>query len=75
MGLKVLPHRRAYWLKNEPFFYCGRITSSMSCKRFAAMSHCLHVYDDSYAPTNRNDPRYDKLVKVRWLIQDVENVI
>ena len=73
MGVKVLPHRRAYWMKKEPFFYCHQIASIMSRKKFEAIERCLHIKDDSRAPTDPSHPAYDKLVKVRWLVEEVRD--
>lgn len=43
----------------------------MSRKRFEAISKCLHVNNNSGAPTDRNHPDFDKLAKLRWLIEEV----
>lgn len=65
MSLKVLPNRRLYCHQDEPFYYCNRIARTIGRKRFEAISKCLHVHNESGAPTDRNHPDFDKLAKLR----------
>jgi hypothetical protein len=71
MGIKILPNHRSYWMESEPFLHCRVISSCMSRNRFEIITSCLHIVDDSGQPANRRDPNYDKLVKTRWLLEEV----
>lgn len=71
MALKVMPNRRCYWVKSDDFYYCTKIGGTMWRKRFEAITKCLHIHNDSRAPTDKDDPQFDKLIKIRWLLEEV----
>ena len=41
----------------------------MTQKRFEALTWCLHLVNNEVLVTDRGDPEYDKLAKVRWLCE------
>lgn len=66
MGFHSLPSIRLYWSTDENF-HCDRIARVMSLKRFLKLLRLLHLADNSNMP-KRSDPNYDKLYKVRPLL-------
>lgn len=66
MGIKNLPSYRDYWSSqkelNDPY-----ISSLMPVKRFSWFLTNLHISDKSLEP-KRDDPDFDKLYKVRPLL-------
>lgn len=68
MGLKEFPHIRCYW-DRTPFYNCPIISEAMPRKRFEAIIRCLHLVDNGDLVTDRADPAFDKLAKVRWLCE------
>lgn len=68
MGLKPLPNRRLYW-DSLGFFGCELIQSCMSRNRFEAIGRCIHLVDNRGLPTDASHPEYDKIGKVRWLME------
>jgi hypothetical protein len=46
------------------------ISQVMTQKRFEAIVRCFHLVDNTTVVTNRNDPGYDKIAKVRWLVEN-----
>lgn len=71
MGVKRLPSYRDYWSSNkllhDPF-----ISPLISVKRFSWILSNLHLNDNSIQP-ERNSPNYDKLYKVRPLINHLQD--
>jgi len=68
MGLKEFPHIRCYW-DRKPFYNCPLISEAMSRKRFEAITRCLHLVNNNDLVTDKEDPSYDKIGKVRWLCE------
>ena len=73
MGLKPLPTRRMYW-DTRPFYGCPLISSAMSRQRFEAIVRCIHLVDNSKLAKDASDPQYDKIGKVRWLIEGFSRI-
>ena len=69
MGLKEFPHVRCYW-DRKAFYNCPLISEAMTRTRFEAIVCCLHLVNNEGLVTDREDPVYDKLGKVRWLCED-----
>lgn len=66
MGLVKLPALDDYW-KVDPFFHFPPIASRISRQRFRDISRYLHFVDNTQL-VPRNQPGYDKLGKVRPII-------
>lgn len=66
MGLHSVPSWDLYW-SSDPFFRIDEIARVMTCKRFKKIMENLHLADNSKMPS-RNDHQYDKLYKVRPLL-------
>lgn len=66
MGFNVLPSVRHYWSTDQNFF-CARISGLMTVKRFLKILRYLHLNDNSTMKI-RGDPEYDRLHKVRPLL-------
>lgn len=68
MGLKGFPNIRCYW-DQRSFYTCPVISEVMTRKRFEAIIRCVHLVNNEAVVTDRTDPSYDKIAKVRWLIE------
>ena len=66
MGLNPKPQLWCYWSTDEKF-RCTWTASTMSQTRFKKLTQYLHICDTSATPA-RGTPGYDKLYKVRPLI-------
>ena len=69
MGCKRLPNVRQYWMRSQPFLYCQLILSIMSLGRWEQIMRCLHLVDNNSIVRDVNDPRFDRIVKTRWLVE------
>ena len=63
MGLHDLPRTELYW-SSDPLFRVPAVAHIMPVKRFKKLREALHLNDNANAP-KRNDPNYDKLYKLR----------
>lgn len=68
MGLKVTPTIRDYW-KIDAFWHCPIISTVMSHDRFECILRCLHFVDNSTLEKDKKARDYDKIGKVRWVIE------
>nr|XP_022910744.1 piggyBac transposable element-derived protein 3-like [Onthophagus taurus] len=66
MGYKVLPMIDLYW-SSDPGFRENDIAEIMPVKRFKKIMRSLHLNDNARQP-ERNSPEYDRLFKLRPLI-------
>lgn len=66
MSLHPLHEETQYWSTN-PLYHVQLIADVMPLKRYKKLMECLHVNDNTKAPS-REEPRYDKLFKLRPLI-------
>jgi hypothetical protein len=64
MGLKTSPTIRDYW-KQDSFWRCGLIPRIFTRDRFESLLRCLHCVDNSQQCTDTTSPLYDKIRKVR----------
>lgn len=73
MGLKVLPHRRLYWDMRH-FYGCPLISQAMPRQRFEAIVRCIHLVDNSELVTDSTSTGFDKIGKVRWLVEGFSRI-
>jgi hypothetical protein len=73
MGLKKLPCMRLYWAQNEPLFHCPVISQTMTWDRYEQITRCLHVANATESEKDRGSPTYDKLYKLRWMMDEVRD--
>lgn len=70
MGIKKLPYYRDYWSTcpdlHEPF-----VSKFMTVNRFGWLLTHLHVNDNHFLP-DRNSPNYDKLYRIRPLLDTLK---
>ena len=69
MGINKLPDLYDYWSTNELYHYFP-IASRITRKRFLELSRFLHFADNGIIPS-RGEPGYDRLAKVRPVIEMV----
>ena len=67
MAINHLPATEDYWKRDKVFNY-SPVSSRISRDRFRELSRYLHFIDNSTLPA-RGDPDYDRLGKIRPLIQ------
>jgi hypothetical protein len=67
MDIKCEPARHNY-SSNSELPQCQIILRVMTCKRWEAILHCLHLVDNSQIVRDTKHPQYDKIAKTRWLI-------
>ena len=67
MGIVKLPRYRMYWSTETRI---GAIANTMSVNRFEKLKRFFHCSDNSKM-LSREDPNYDKLFKVRPVIDSV----
>ncbi|CAK1584280.1 unnamed protein product [Parnassius mnemosyne] len=72
MGLNPLPDMELYW-SNDPFYNNAEILKIMPIKRFKKITENLHINDNEKEP-NRNSPEYDKMYKLRPMIQELNKL-
>ncbi|XP_008212369.2 piggyBac transposable element-derived protein 4-like [Nasonia vitripennis] len=69
MGIHKLPRVRNYW-SSDPFLKVDCVANIMPYTRFSKLTEMIHFNDnDSMLP--RTDPNYDKLHKIRPLIDHI----
>ena len=69
MGINNLPQLALYW-SNDPFIGNTGIKSVMTKNRFEELAQYLH-FNDSSAELKRGDANYDRLYKVRPVLNSV----
>lgn len=72
MGLNPLPDMELYW-SNDPFNNNAEISKIMPIKRLKKITANLHINDNEKEP-NRNSPEYDKMYKLRPMIQELNKL-
>lgn len=70
MGIKKLPSYRDYW-STSPMLHDNYISSLIPVKRFSWILSHLHFNDNNLQP-QRGDPSYDKLYKIRPVIDELQ---
>jgi hypothetical protein len=69
IGLHQVPTIDLCW-SSDPLFRIQPVANVMAVKRFKKIREVLHANDNSRAP-KRGDPQYDKLFKVRPVLQQL----
>jgi hypothetical protein len=69
MGIKKEPCRRNYWNKCH-LLHCAVIPKVMSCRRWEAITRCLHLVDNDTVVRDCTQPSYDRIAKC-WGIVEV----
>jgi hypothetical protein len=71
MGIKKLPSTRLYWSRDEPLLHCHVISQLMTRDRYEHITRCLHVASAPPSITDKDSPTYDKLHKIRWMLDEI----
>ena len=71
MGVHKLPELEDYW-SGDALLGVPAIVGGMPFRRFKAIRHCLHLNDNTKA-AKRGEPGYDKMHKVRPLMNIVND--
>lgn len=66
MSLHPLPQETQYW-SSDPLYHVQPIADIMPLKRYKKLMECFHLNDNTKA-SKRDEPGYDKLFKLRPLI-------
>ena len=69
MGIQKMPSLDMYWSSDKFFRHAG-VTGTMTCNRFRKIHQYFHAADRASEP-QRGEPGYDKLFKVRPVIDAV----
>lgn len=67
MGIHQLPALKHYW-SSDPFLHVESVSSVMTASRFKKIVENLHC-NDNETQTPKSDPNYDKLHKVKPLLE------
>lgn len=70
MGIKKLPSYRDYW-SSHPDLHEPFVSKYMTVNRFGWLLSHLHLNDNHFQP-GRNHPNYDKLYKIRPLLDSLK---
>jgi hypothetical protein len=73
MGVKKLPSTRNYWSSQNPILHCPVISALLTRDRYELITRCLHVANAPLTATDKSSPSYDKLHKIRWMLDEVRN--
>jgi hypothetical protein len=71
MGLKKQPNVKTYWQRKGSFFHCPVISQIFIRDRHQQITKCLHVTNPASYVTNREEPGYDKMRQVHWLVDKI----
>jgi hypothetical protein len=69
MGIHQLPHLKNYW-SSDPILGVPAVSNVISAKRFKKIVENIHL-NDNQSNKDRTDPDYDKLHKVRPVIEQL----
>jgi hypothetical protein len=71
MALKKVPSIHLHWSrKYSDFFHTLVIRNAMSRNRFEDILRCIHLVDNKEVCTDKSNPRYNKIAKTAWLVDD-----
>ena len=70
MGIQYLPQDRLYWDKDE-FIRNSGIRKTLTVNRFHKLMEYVHISDRA-TEAQRGDPNYDKLAKIRPMLEIVQ---
>lgn len=68
MGLKGSSTIRDYWC-SDPSWRCGLIPHVITHDIFESLLRCIHCFDNMQLCRDKESPLYDKLGKVRWILE------
>jgi hypothetical protein len=71
VGLKKQPNMKTYWQRRGSFFHCPVISQIFTRDRFQAITKYLHITNSATYVTNREEPGYDKMGQVHWLVDEI----
>jgi hypothetical protein len=71
MGLKKQPNVKTYWQRKGSFFHCPMISQIFTQDRHQQITKCLHITNLASYVANREEPGYDKMGQVRWLVDKI----
>ena len=71
MGINQLPALTDYW-RRDGYFRYSPIADRIPRDRFLEIWKCLHFVDNTTAITDRTNPNYDRLWKVRPILDEIE---
>lgn len=72
MGFNVRPSQKKYW-SADPNFHCARVANVFSRRRFLQLLRFIHFNDNTRMP-RRGTPNYDKLYKIRPMLDHFKQV-
>lgn len=58
-------------ISQNPVIYCQVISKLMTRDRYALITRCLHVANAPPSATDKSSPSYDKMHKIRWMLDKV----
>jgi hypothetical protein len=73
MDVKKLPSKRLFWSQNNLLLHCMVISHIITRNTYEQFRQCLHVANAPENITNHFSPTYDKLHKVRWMLNEMYN--
>lgn len=62
------PSMRSYWRRESKELFSEDVSDAMSRWRFEYVLRCLHLTPKQTFVTDKGDPNYDPIGKVRWLM-------
>ena len=72
MELKKQPNVKTYWQRKGSFFHCPMISQTFTWDPYQQITKCLHVTILATYVTNREEPEYDKMGQMRWLVDKIK---
>jgi hypothetical protein len=73
IGMKKQPSVKSYWQKRGSFFHCHVISNIFTRERFQAITSCLHLTNPATYVQNQDEPGYDKMGQLRWLLTAIHD--
>ena len=67
--VKKLPSTILYWSRNKPLYHCPIILQSIIRDTYELIARCLYVISAPWHVVNHKSATYNKLYKVRWMVQ------
>jgi hypothetical protein len=73
MAVREQPQMRDYWSFKTDSLHCDEVASTLTRNRFQYILKCLHIARKSTLVQNKQDPAYDPIAQVRWLLEKLKN--
>lgn len=67
MGLKKFQTKSLHWFSID-IFHSREIGSIMYRKKFEYILRCINLVDNDRITTIKDEPRYSKITKCKWLV-------